>query len=90
MVVSVAEDSDTELQRVEAPRFVAAVSVETVDAVVTTDTSHSLEEGIIIGDLYVSCDNVAPMQEVVASSGGNDGCMESLSCDVGGLGNTME
>jgi len=67
-------DSGTKLQHVEAPRVVA-VSAETVDTVVTTSTSGSLEEGIIIGDLYGSCHSVALVQEAIASSGETDACI---------------
>lgn len=72
-------DSSTKLQHVEAPRVVA-VSADTIDAVITTDTSDSLEEGIIIGVLYGSCHCFAPVQEAVASSSGTDACMESPNC----------
>ena len=82
-------DNGTKLQHIEAPRVVS-VSAETIDAIVTTDTLGSLEEGIIIGDLYGSCHSVARVQEAVTSSGGTDACMESSSCDVGDLGVTVE
>lgn len=59
VVLVVAEDSGIELQQVEAPRVVVVVRAETVNAVVTTDTSGSLKEGIIIGDLYVSFHSVS-------------------------------
>jgi hypothetical protein len=78
-------DSGTKLQHVEVPRVVA-VSSETIDAVITTDTSGSLEEGNIIGDLYGSCHSVAPVHEAVASSGGIDACMKSPSYDASDLG----
>ena len=90
VVLVVAEDSGTKFQQVEAPRVVATISAEKVDAIVTTDTFDSLEEKIIIGDLYVRSHGFAIVQEAVTSSGGIETCIESPSYDVGDVGVSAE
>lgn len=47
-LASSTEDSGTELQQVEAPGVVVAISAEIVDAVFTTDTLHSLSRGLLL------------------------------------------
>ena len=54
-------DSSIDLQQVEAPKEVAMVSSEAVDDVVVSNLSDSPEEGVVIGDLYVSYFSVAPI-----------------------------
>lgn len=83
-------DSSTKLQLVEDSRVVGADNVGAIKAVVTADCSDSLEEGFVIGDLYVSCCNVAPLREAVGPSSGTNACMESSSCVIGDLGITTE
>ena len=75
-------DCNTELQQVESSRVVAAVDAETVDTVVTSDAPDPFEEGLVIGDLYVSCRSVAPEREATPLSGGIGESMELPCCGV--------
>ena len=83
-------DISIELQQVEAPKEVAMVSSEAVDDVVVSNLSDSPEEGVVIGDLYVSYYSVAPVQEAVVSLDWTEACMESPNCDVGDLSVTTK
>ena len=54
-------DSSTVLEQFEAPKVVATISSDAVDDVVVTNYLDSPEEGVVIGDLYVSYHRVAPV-----------------------------
>lgn len=83
-------DSSAEHQQVEAPRAITTDCTVAADIVVITVCSNSSVEGVVIGDFYVNCSSVAPVQEAVTSLDGTDACMGSPSGDVGDLGTTAE
>ena len=64
--------SDLVVDSLNSISYHSIVSAETVDAFVTTDTFNSLEDRIIIGDLYVRSHGVATVQEAVTSSSGTE------------------